>query len=457
MKTSLTGLRDVKSSHDLIAQQSAPDCSTELYVVRVFICRTKMNFPRVTALKFKAKQGFVRNANNLAAFLKPELRAIEDAGTWKHERIIASPQRTEIALADGSKVLNFCANNYLGLADNKHVIDVAKNALDEYGAGLSSVRFICGTQKIHRELEQRIADFHGREAAIIYPSCFDANAGLFESFLTPDDAVISDELNHASIIDGIRLCKAKKYRFKHRDMADLESKLKESSGSRLRLIATDGVFSMDGTVAPLSDIIALAKAHNALTFVDDCHATGFFGKTGRGSEEYCNQSGAVDIINSTLGKALGGAAGGYTTGPKELIDLLRQKSRPYLFSNSLPPPVVATGIQVLKMLSSSSSSFLDRLTENTMRFRRSMVGAGFTISGDNHPISPVMLGDAKLATNFADKMLRKGIYVIGFSYPVVPKGKARIRVQISAAHTKDDIDLAVNAFIEVGKELGVIQ
>nr|XP_034181057.1 2-amino-3-ketobutyrate coenzyme A ligase, mitochondrial isoform X2 [Osmia lignaria] len=391
----------------------------------------------------------------LAECIKPELNAIKAAGTWKNERIIASPQRTRITLTNGIKALNFCANNYLGLADNKEVISAAKVALDKYGAGLSSVRFICGTQEIHVELEEKIAQFHGREAAILYASCFDANAGLFETLLTPEDAVLSDELNHASIIDGIRLCKAKKYRYKHRDMVDLENKLQDSMSSRLRLIATDGVFSMDGTVAPLPQIVQLAKKYNALTFVDDCHATGFFGKTGRGTEEYFNQLRSIDIINSTLGKALGGAAGGYTTGIKELINLLRQRSRPYLFSNSLPPPVVASASKVMDLIT-NSTEFLDQLQNNTNLFRNGMKAAGFTINGDNHPICPVMIGDARLATEFADKMIERGIYVIGFSYPVVPKDKARIRVQISAAHSQKDIEHAMSAFIHIGKELEII-
>ena len=306
-----------------------------------------MNFTINKSFKLQNKKWILQKSMSLLAeCIKPELNAIKAAGTWKNERIIASPQRTRITLTNGIKALNFCANNYLGLADNKEVISAAKVALDKYGAGLSSVRFICGTQEIHVELEEKIAQFHSREAAILYASCFDANAGLFETLLTPEDAVLSDELNHASIIDGIRLCKAKKYRYKHRDMVDLENKLQDSMSSRLRLIATDGVFSMDGTVAPLPQIVQLAKKYNALTFVDDCHATGFFGKTGRGTEEYFNQLGSIDIINSTLGKALGGAAGGYTTGVKELINLLRQRSRPYLFSNSLPPPVVASASKV---------------------------------------------------------------------------------------------------------------
>nr|XP_012140999.1 PREDICTED: 2-amino-3-ketobutyrate coenzyme A ligase, mitochondrial isoform X2 [Megachile rotundata] len=391
----------------------------------------------------------------LAKCLQPELETIKATGVWKNERIITSPQRTRITLKNGVEALNFCANNYLGLSDNKEVISAAKAALDKYGAGLSSVRFICGTQEIHVELEKKIAQFHGREGAILYASCFDANAGLFETLLTSEDTVLSDELNHASIIDGIRLCKARKYRYKHRDMIDLENKLRDSMSSRLRLIATDGVFSMDGTVAPLSQIVELANKYNALTFVDDCHATGFFGKTGRGTEEYFNQLGSIDIINSTLGKALGGAAGGYTTGINELINLLRQRSRPYLFSNSLPPPVVASASKVMDLIS-NSTEFLDQLQNNTNLFRNSMKAAGFTITGDNHPICSVMIGDARIATEFADKMIKKGIYVIGFSYPVVPKDKARIRVQISAAHSQEDIEHAVSAFINVGKEIGII-
>ncbi|XP_033207087.1 2-amino-3-ketobutyrate coenzyme A ligase, mitochondrial isoform X2 [Belonocnema kinseyi] len=406
--------------------------------------------------KFLANGYRLQHTHNLKSVIQSQLETIKKAGTWKAERIIASPQRTQILLNNGKKVLNFCANNYLGLSDNPKVIEAAKNALDKYGAGLSSVRFICGTQEIHKELENKISAFHKREDTIVYASCFDANAGIFETLLTPEDTVLSDELNHASIIDGIRLCKAKKFRYKHRDMKDLEEKLNESSGSRLTLIATDGVFSMDGTVAPLKDIIELAKKYNALTFVDDCHATGFFGKTGRGTEEHFNYLGGVDIINSTLGKALGGAAGGYTTGPKELIALLRQRSRPYLFSNSLPPPVVASGIKVLDLIS-NSTDFLQRMEDNTHHFRSRMTSAGFIISGDNHPICPVMLGDAKLASDFAEKMLEKNIYVIGFSYPVVPREKARIRVQISAAHTKEEIDRAVDVFIEIGRELQVIQ
>ncbi|XP_076231270.1 glycine C-acetyltransferase [Calliopsis andreniformis] len=409
-----------------------------------------------TGLRSKNKEWILQKSmSSLSECINSELKAIKAAGTWKTERVIASPQCTRITLANGVKALNFCANNYLGLSDNKEVISAAKFALDKYGAGLSSVRFICGTQEIHVELEQKIARFHGREDAILYASCFDANAGLFETLLTSEDAVLSDELNHASIIDGIRLCKAKKHRYKHRDMEDLENKLQDTMSSRHRLIATDGVFSMDGTVTPLPSIFKLAKKYNALTFVDDCHATGFFGETGRGTEDYFNQLGSIDIINSTLGKALGGAAGGYTTGSKELVNLLRQRSRPYLFSNSLPPPVVASANKVMDLIT-DSTKFLDRLRNNTNLFRNGMKAAGFTITGDDHPICPVMIGDARLATEFADKMIDQGIYVIGFSYPVVPKNKARIRVQISAAHLQSDIEYAINAFVQIGKELGVI-
>ncbi|XP_065086598.1 2-amino-3-ketobutyrate coenzyme A ligase, mitochondrial [Ochlerotatus camptorhynchus] len=392
---------------------------------------------------------------NFRQIIQNQLDDIEKAGTYKRERIIVSPQATSISV-EGSqgKILNFCANNYLGLASNEQVVNCAKKSLDEYGAGLSSVRFICGTQAIHKQLEKKLSEFHQREDTILYASCFDANAGIFEAVLTPDDAVFSDELNHASIIDGIRLCKAKKARYLHRNMADLEEKLK-SSDARIKMIVTDGVFSMDGNVAPLPEIFELADKYNALTFVDDCHATGFFGATGRGTEEFYGMLGRCDIINSTLGKALGGAAGGYTTGPKELVDLLRQKSRPYLFSNSLPPPVVASAMKVIEMLM-ESAKLTARVQSNTKRFRDAMTKAGFTISGMDHPISPVMLGDARLASAFADEMLKRGIYVIGFSYPVVPKGKARIRVQLSAAHTDEEIDRAVAAFVEVGKQLGVV-
>ncbi|KAK7500348.1 hypothetical protein BaRGS_00008255 [Batillaria attramentaria] len=383
-----------------------------------------------------------RSSSSLAStrtILDGELNGIREAGTWKAERVIVSPQGPMIQVeGQTATILNFCANNYLGLSSHPAVIEAGKKALDTHGAGLSSVRFICGTQDIHKELEEKIARFHGREDTILYISCFDANAGIFEVLLSPEDAVISDELNHASIID------------------DLESHLKNSQNLRQRLIATDGVFSMDGNVAPLNEICALADKYNALVFIDECHATGFFGKTGRGTEEYWGLDGKVDIINSTLGKALGGAAGGYTTGPKQLIDLLRQRSRPYLFSNTLPPPVVACASKAFDLVM-ENPDLPKKVVSNTKRFRSRMTDAGFTVAGDpEHAICPVMLGDARLASQFADKMLELGIYVIGFSYPVVPKGKARIRVQISASHSEQEIDRAVDAFIKIGRELSVI-
>ncbi|XP_067654634.1 2-amino-3-ketobutyrate coenzyme A ligase, mitochondrial-like isoform X1 [Haliotis asinina] len=392
--------------------------------------------------------------------LEQELEGIRDAGTWKSERVITSRQGSAIQVqGQSSSILNFCANNYLGLSGHPEVIEAGKKALETHGAGLSSVRFICGTQDIHKDLEAKIAKFHGKEDAILYISCFDANAGIFEVLLSPEDAAISDELNHASIIDGIRLCKAQRYRYKHRDLKDLESHLQDTQNLRQRLIITDGVFSMDGNVAPLPDICDLADKYKAMVFVDECHATGFFGKTGRGTEEYFNLNNRVDIINSTLGKALGGAAGGYTTGPKQLIDLLRQRSRPYLFSNTLPPPVVACASKALDLIM-ANTDLPQKVLTNTNRFRSRMIDAGFNVAGDpEHPICPVMLGDARLASNFADQMLGKdrGIYVIGFSFPVVPKGKARIRVQISASHSEQDIDRAVDAFIDIGRKLNVVQ
>ncbi|XP_063241666.1 2-amino-3-ketobutyrate coenzyme A ligase, mitochondrial [Bacillus rossius redtenbacheri] len=394
--------------------------------------------------------------SHLRQVLAQELCKIREAGTWKEERVITSMQGVDINVQGShKKLLNFCANNYLGLSSHPRIIKAAEEALRKYGAGLSSVRFICGTQNLHKELEQKIAKFHNREDAILYPSCFDANAGLFEALITKEDAVISDELNHASIIDGIRLCKGKKLRYKHRDMTDLELRLREADGCRMKVVVTDGVFSMDGNVAPLPDIRKLADKYGALMFIDEAHATGFFGNTGRGTEEFFNMTGRVDIINSTLGKALGGASGGYTTGPAELVQFLRQRGRPYLFSNALPPPVVAAGIEALNILMSSSELF-ERVRANTSHFRQKMSQAGFTVAGENHPICPVMLGDARLANVFADKMLEKGIYVIGFSYPVVPEGKARIRVQLSAAHSKEDIDKAVSAFVEIGQQLNVV-
>nr|XP_055050657.1 2-amino-3-ketobutyrate coenzyme A ligase, mitochondrial [Misgurnus anguillicaudatus] len=388
--------------------------------------------------------------------LEHELDSIRTAGTWKGERVITSKQGPHIYV-DGSRgdILNFCANNYLGLSSHPEVVQAGIDALQKYGAGLSSVRFICGTQNIHKNLEQKLAQFHEREDCILYASCFDANAGLFEVLLSPDDAVLSDELNHASIIDGIRLCRAKKFRYKHMDLNDLEEKLKESQSSRLRLVVTDGVFSMDGDVAPLQGICDLAEQYGALVFIDECHATGFMGPRGRGTDELLGVMKRVHIVNSTLGKALGGAAGGYTVGPKALIDLLRQRSRPYLFSNSLPPPVVGCSTRAVELLL-ASNEIAQSMAAKTMRFRNQMTQAGFTISGTAHPICPVMLGDARLASLMADDMLKLGVYVIGFSYPVVPKGKARIRVQISAAHTDEDIDRTVDAFIQTGRKHGVI-
>lgn len=393
--------------------------------------------------------------NALVDRLRDELQEIKAAGTFKSERVIASPQGAAISV-NGEEVLNFCANNYLGLSNHPAVEQAAADTLKSRGFGLSSVRFICGTQDVHKQLEQAISDFHGTEDTILYPSCFDANAGLFEACLNGEDAILTDELNHASIIDGIRLCKAERHRFKHMDMKDLEQKLQATQHCRTRLIATDGVFSMDGDVAPLQEIVDLAEKYNAQLFIDECHATGFFGPTGRGSDEYCGVRGKVDIINSTLGKALGGSTGGYTTGRKEVVDLLRQRSRPYLFSNSLGPSVVGASLKVFEMLT-ESSEFVDKIRANTHHFRDRMTAAGFTLKGSrDHPIAPVMLGDARLASELADDMLKRGIYVIGFSYPVVPKGQARIRVQLSAAHSIEDVDMAVDAFIECGKARGVI-
>ncbi|XP_038045212.1 2-amino-3-ketobutyrate coenzyme A ligase, mitochondrial-like [Patiria miniata] len=384
------------------------------------------------------------------------MNSIHEAGTYKPERVITTRQAASIRVAGSSRdILNFCANNYLGLSSHPEVVEAAKAALDDYGAGLSSTRFICGTQNIHKNLEEKIASFHQREDAILYASCFDANAGIFEALLTPDDAVISDELNHASIIDGIRLCKAERYRYKHMNMEDLESILKKTQHCRMRMIVTDGVFSMDGDITPLGEIVELANAYEALLFIDECHATGFLGKTGRGTEEHLGIDGSCDIINSTLGKALGGASGGYTAGPKSLIDMLRQKSRPYLFSNTLPPPVVATASKVLDMISDDPSLTL-KLASNTKLFREKMTQAGFSLWGTDHPICPIMLGEASLAGRFAEEMLNRGIYVIGFSFPVVPIGKARIRVQISAAHSEEEIERCIQAFIDVRKNLKVI-
>ena len=378
---------------------------------------------------------------------------IRDAGLYKDERIIAGPQGARIRVVGGGEVLNFCANNYLGLASDPRVIDAARKSYEAWGFGLSSVRFICGTQALHKQLEEALSEFLGTEDTILYSSCFDANGGLFETLLGPEDAVISDELNHASIIDGIRLCKARRLRFANSDMADLEAKLKEAADARVRLIATDGVFSMDGTVANLADICNLADAHDAAVMVDDSHATGFMGPKGRGTHEYRGVMGRVDILTGTFGKALGGASGGYTSGRKEIVELLRQRSRPYLFSNTLAPAIAASTLEVLKILS-ESTELRDRLEQNTRTFRAGMAERGFRIPEGDHPIVPIMLGEATLATKMASMMLDEGIYVIGFSYPVVPKGKARIRVQISAAHQPEDLEQAMNAFAKVRDACG---
>jgi glycine C-acetyltransferase len=384
------------------------------------------------------------------------LDEIREAGLYKTERIITTPQSVEIKVQDGSEVLNFCANNYLGLADNPEVIKAAHDALDDHGFGLASVRFICGTQDLHKQLEQSISEFFGTDDTILYTSCFDANGGLFETILGPDDAVISDALNHASIIDGIRLCKAQRHRYPNSDMAALEKCLVSTQDCGTRLIATDGAFSMDGYIAKLDEITALAEKYDAMVMVDDSHATGFLGATGRGSAEHHGVMDRIDVFTSTLGKALGGGSGGFTTGRQEIIDLLRQRSRPYLFSNTLPPPLVAAGIKVFEMLS-STTSLRDRLEENTRYFRSAMSETGFDIKPGTHPIVPVMLYDAPLAQEFATRLLEEGIYVIGFFYPVVPKGEARIRVQISAAHEKSHLDRAVGAFTQVGNQLGVLK
>ena len=383
------------------------------------------------------------------------LQEIRDAGLYKTERVITTPQSVEIKVQGGEEVLNFCANNYLGLADNPVVIAAAHKALDDHGFGLASVRFICGTQDLHKQLEKTISDFFGTQDTILYTSCFDANGGLFETILGAEDAVISDALNHASIIDGIRLCKAQRFRYPNSDMQALEKALQDTQGCRTRLIATDGAFSMDGYIARLDEITALAERYDALVMVDDSHATGFMGKTGRGSAEHHGVMDKVDIFTSTLGKALGGGSGGFTTGRQDIIDLLRQRSRPYLFSNTLPPPLVAASIKVFEMLS-GSTQLRDKLESSTRYFREKMSSAGFDIKQGSHPIVPVMLYDAPLAQEFAARLLEEGIYVIGFFFPVVPKGEARIRVQVSAAHERHHLDRAIEAFVKVGKDLDVL-
>ena len=388
--------------------------------------------------------------------LSVTLDEIREAGLYKTERVITTPQSVEIKVQSGEEVLNFCANNYLGLANNPEVIAAAHKALDDHGFGLASVRFICGTQDLHKQLEKTISEFFGTDDTILYTSCFDANGGLFETLLGPEDAVISDALNHASIIDGIRLCKAQRHRYANSNMQALEKNLQETQDCRTRLIATDGAFSMDGYIAKLDEITALAERYDALVMVDDSHATGFMGKTGRGSAEHHNVMNKIDIFTSTLGKALGGGSGGFTSGRQEVIDLLRQRSRPYLFSNTLPPPLVAASIKVFEMLS-SSTALRDKLEDSTRYFREKMSAAGFDIKEGTHPIVPVMLYDAPLAQEFAARLLDEGIYVIGFFFPVVPKGEARIRVQVSAAHEKHHLDRTIEAFIKVGKDLGVLE
>ncbi|MBL7986606.1 MAG: glycine C-acetyltransferase [Chlorobi bacterium] len=397
--------------------------------------------------------------DKLRPALQQELQNIREAGLFKNERVITSPQGVEIAVEgrEGT-VLNFCANNYLGLSSHPTVIQAAHSALDSHGFGMSSVRFICGTQDIHKELERKLAEFHGTEDTILYAACFDANGGVFEPLFGEKDAIISDSLNHASIIDGVRLCKAKRYRYANADMADLEAQLQqaEADGCVQKIIVTDGVFSMDGIIAPIDKVCDLADKYQALVMVDECHAAGFMGTKGRGATEYCNAMGRVDIITGTLGKALGGAIGGYTTGRKEIIEMLRQRSRPYLFSNTLPPSVVGAGIAVIDMLS-QTTELRDTLEENTKYFREKMGETGFDIIPGEHPITPIMLYDAPLAQQFASRLLEEGIYVTGFFYPVVPKGQARIRVQISAAHNRGHLDTAIAAFTKVGRELGVLK
>ena len=387
--------------------------------------------------------------------LRQQLDQLKQEGLYKSERVISSQQQAEIKVTTGEEVLNFCANNYLGLANAPELIEAGKEALEQYGYGMASVRFICGTQTIHKLLETRISEFLGMEDTILYPSCFDANGGLFETILGPDDAIISDALNHASIIDGVRLSKAKRFRYAHNDMADLEVQLQAAAGAKTKLIATDGVFSMDGVIANLRGICDLADQYGALVMVDDCHATGFIGKKGAGTPEFCGVSERVDIITGTLGKALGGASGGYTSGKKEVIDWLRNRSRPYLFSNTVMPAIAAASVKVFEMLA-DGAELRETVCKNAEYFRREMTALGFTLTGADHPIVPIMLGDASLADKFAQRMLEEGIYVIGFSFPVVPKGQARIRTQMSAAHSKAHLDQAIAAFAKVGRELGVI-
>lgn len=392
--------------------------------------------------------------HNFERHLTDQLNQIRSDGLYKQERVITGAQQAHIIVSDGRQVLNMCANNYLGLANDPRLIEAAKASFDQWGYGLSSVRFICGTQQIHKQLEQKMSEFLGTEDTIVYTSCFDANTGLFETLLTDQDAIVSDELNHASVIDGVRLCKAKRFRFKHADMTDLKAKLVEAQSCRFRMIATDGVFSMDGDVARLADICDLADQYDALVMVDDSHAVGFMGKTGRGSHEYCDVMGRVDVLTGTFGKALGGASGGYTSGQKQIIDILRQRSRPYLFSNTVAPSLIVASLRALEIIT-SSTELRDNLQSNTRYFRTTMTERGFEIRPGDHPIVPIMVGDAALATQMANAMLEQGVYVIGFSYPVVPIGTARIRTQISAAHSHDDLDFAIDAFSKVKAKFGL--
>lgn len=416
---------------------------------------------RFRELAFKKNLIFIANKftvmyKTLKPALEKELAGIKDAGLYKEERIITTPQAADIKISTGQEVINFCANNYLGLSSHPKVVAAAKAAIDSHGYGMSSVRFICGTQDVHKELEAKLSTFLGTEDTILYAAAFDANGGVFEPLFTAEDAIISDELNHASIIDGVRLCKAQRFRYKNADMADLEAQLQAAAGARHKIIVTDGAFSMDGSVAPLDQICDLADKYEALVMIDESHCSGFIGKTGRGTHELFNVIDRVDIITGTLGKALGGASGGFTSGKKEIIDMLRQRSRPYLFSNTLAPAIAGASVAVLDMLS-ETTELRDKLESNTKYFREKMTEAGFDIKPGFHPIVPVMLYDAKLAQAFASKMLAEGIYVIGFYYPVVPQGKARIRVQISAGHELEHLDKAITAFTKVGKELGVIK
>jgi glycine C-acetyltransferase len=440
-----------------VGQWSLSDGVGNLLLCPLPICLLLEPLARGLVLNYRGRFWDISTMANYAklqSHLQEQLGQLRSAGLYKPERVLTSAQKAHVAVKGRADVLNMCANNYLGLANHPEVIAAAKSAMDRWGYGMASVRFICGTDELHKELERAISEFLGTDDTILYSSCWDANGGLFETILSAEDAVISDELNHASIIDGVRLCKAQRHRYKNNDMADLEAKLKEAAGARFRLIATDGVFSMDGFIADLPAICELAEKHDALVMVDDSHAVGFMGKQGRGSHEYHNVMGKIDVITGTLGKALGGGSGGYTSGRKEIIEMLRQRSRPYLFSNSLPPAIVAASLKSIEILR-RSTELRDKLEANTKYFRGAMAEAGFTIPPGTHPISPIMLGDAVVAAKMAEKMLEKGVYVIGFSFPVVPQGKARIRTQLSAGHSREDLEFAVRAFGEVKREMEI--